>query len=62
MKPRWKLIAELLFGVAWIAAIAWWYPTFHENDPTPWQAIWFIIGLLSTLWGAGFIRRSWREL
>jgi hypothetical protein len=62
MKPRWKVLVELLVGL--FMAFGWstliWLN--HEHDEQPFALFWWLAALLIAWSGLSLIRDAWREL
>lgn len=62
MKPRWKVVAELLFGIVWVLGMSVWWDYYHADDDQPWNVIWFLVAVVNIWAGIGLIKSNWREL
>jgi len=62
MKPRWKIIVELLFGIFWFVSLPLVLWDRHEHDEVPFNVIWLLIAVIN-VWAAWEVISSrWREL
>jgi hypothetical protein len=60
VKPRWKVLAEMLLGAAVVALALVAFGAAIDSWPTPdwhWAA-----AVACTLWGGDLVRSNWRRL